>query len=371
MTTGHRTSALDKAITRIRQQMIGMAKVVQAMTITSIEAFLTTDKDLAFETIRRDDQVDQLEIDLDNTCIDCFSQCQPEGKDVRFMAVAMKQVTDLERIADLSVNICEKTIELDDNTSFHTRIGIQPMAQEAIRMLHDAVTAFISEDQSLAEDIFRREQIIDAYHTQVYRQLLDLMTSNSHSISAATRVQAVVNNIERIADHTTNIAERVIFITTGRDIRHQKRRGRSPRQAPSGILFLCVHNSARSQMAEAIARETLPQSVAVYSAGSNPAEQIHPTAVEAMLKLGIDISWQKTKKISHVPLGKVDMVITLCSDEICMNLPSHIRRLSWPMPDPAEVSGSEQEILAAFVDTCRQLKEHIEQLAREFYPSRR
>jgi arsenate reductase (thioredoxin) len=100
------------------------------------------------------------------------------------------------------------------------------------------------------------------------------------------------------------------------------------------ILFLCVANSARSQMAEGLARKMLGSDVEVLSAGSRPS-RVNPYAIEAMSEIGIDISGHRSKSVDEVDAASVDMVITLCADEVCPILPGRVQRLHWPIPDPA------------------------------------
>jgi arsenate reductase len=114
-----------------------------------------------------------------------------------------------------------------------------------------------------------------------------------------------------------------------------------------GVLFLCVANSARSQMAEGLARALLPPSVEVFSAGSAPAT-LNPLAVRAMAELGIDVAAQRSKAVSAIPLERVDLVVTLCAEEVCPVVPASVRRLHWPIADPAAATGDEAARLAAF-----------------------
>ncbi len=116
----------------------------------------------------------------------------------------------------------------------------------------------------------------------------------------------------------------------------------------TGILFLCVANSARSQIAEALARLHGPSGLRVHSAGSEPTK-INPMAIRALAELGVDISSQRSKRIDEVPLEEVDLVITLCAEEVCPALPSGVRAMHWPLQDPAAVKGGDEEVLAAFV----------------------
>jgi thioredoxin type arsenate reductase len=116
---------------------------------------------------------------------------------------------------------------------------------------------------------------------------------------------------------------------------------------PEGILFLCVANSARSQMAEGIARSLAPRGVKVWSAGSHP-KSLRPEAIDALKEIGIDISHHQSKAVAEIPENEVDTVITLCAEEECPLFLGKARRLHWGMPDPAAVEGSVDERMDAF-----------------------
>jgi thioredoxin type arsenate reductase len=128
-----------------------------------------------------------------------------------------------------------------------------------------------------------------------------------------------------------------------------------------GILFLCVANSARSQMAEGIARSLAPQGLEIWSAGSNPTS-IRPEAIIALQEIGIDISSFRSKSIAEIPSDKIDTVITLCSEEHCPVFLGKAHRIHWGMPDPATASGSETERLSAFRKIRDELKRRITEL---------
>jgi arsenate reductase len=130
---------------------------------------------------------------------------------------------------------------------------------------------------------------------------------------------------------------------------------------PKGILFLCVENAARSQIAEGLARSILPASVAVFSAGSRPS-RVRPEAVEVMREIGIDISAQLSKSVATIPADRVDCVVTLCAGEGCNECPVFLGRaekLDWPLPDPAAPGGSAEERLEAFRRTRDELRRRI------------
>ncbi len=131
------------------------------------------------------------------------------------------------------------------------------------------------------------------------------------------------------------------------------------------ILFLCVANSARSQMAEGLARALLGDRVEVMSAGSRPSK-VNPSAIEAMAEIGIDISNQRSKSVDEIDTAGVDLVVTLCAEEVCPVLPGRVRRLHWPVPDPASADAdlSAKRRLGRFRAARDAIRERIEGLAR-------
>jgi arsenate reductase len=133
----------------------------------------------------------------------------------------------------------------------------------------------------------------------------------------------------------------------------------------SDILFLCVANSARSQLAEGLARRLAPRGVGIHSAGSAPGS-LNPHVVRVLAEREIDIRGHRSKGIDEVPVERVGVVVTLCAEEVCPVLPGDVERHHWPLPDPAAVSGTEAEILRSFRD-CR---DEIEQRLAAFFASR-
>jgi arsenate reductase (thioredoxin) len=130
------------------------------------------------------------------------------------------------------------------------------------------------------------------------------------------------------------------------------------------VLFLCVANSARSQMAEGLARKTLDRSISVRSAGSSP-RGVNPLAVRVLAEIGIDIGGQRAKAVESIDLSGVDTVVTLCAEEVCPVVPGMARRLHWPLPDPAAAVGTEEERLKAFREVRDELARRIRMLASE------
>jgi thioredoxin type arsenate reductase len=131
-----------------------------------------------------------------------------------------------------------------------------------------------------------------------------------------------------------------------------------------GVLFLCVANSARSQMAEGLGRAMLPTSVKVWSAGSRPTS-VRPEAIAVLKEVGVDISGHRSKAVAEIPAAEVDTVITLCGEEECPVFLGKATRLHWGLPDPAAAAGGEAERLAAFRSVRDAIREKLERLIAE------
>ena len=133
-------------------------------------------------------------------------------------------------------------------------------------------------------------------------------------------------------------------------------------ESPTGVLFLCVANSARSQMAEGLARSVAPKGREIYSAGSAPTH-LNPFVREVMQELGIEISSHRSKAIDEIPPDRIGTVITLCAEEVCPVYPGNVQRFHWPFEDPAAATGSDEEIRQEF----RRVRDQIRGKIGEFF----
>jgi arsenate reductase len=134
-----------------------------------------------------------------------------------------------------------------------------------------------------------------------------------------------------------------------------------------GVLFLCVANSARSQMAEGLARAIAPKGVEIYSAGSSPAN-VNSYAQQVLQEIGIDISSHRSKSVDDIPTDRIGTVVTLCEEEVCPVFPGEVNRYHWPHPDPAAAVGSAEEVRESFRRVRNQIREKISQLFEEEDP---
>lgn len=358
----HTDREFEGELDRLRAQITTMGRRVCEMLADGVRAFQSRDGMLARQVVDRDADVDRLEVETDDLCLSILARRQPMGSDLRFVTAAMKLVTDLERIGDLCVNVCERTLEIAETPDSESIDDLSEMAADVQRMVRGALEAFLADDADAARRLIEQDRRVDALNAQLFRQLLNCMAGDPAQVFWATRVQAVAKCLERIGDHATNLAEMVIFRVQGRDIRHTGAFEHQRHPRVRGVLFLCVHNAARSQMAEGWARTMLPPDVAVWSAGSNPARVVDPRAVEAMREVGIDISEHKPKRISEVPLGQINTIITLCAEEICVTLPGIETTQTWVLPDPAAMSGDDAEVREGFRRVRDELRRRIRAL---------
>ncbi len=360
----HTDREYEAELYKLREKLLLMGAKTEEMIASSIRALVERDSALAERLITLDDSIDLLEVEADELCLRILARRQPVASDLRFLTTALKLVTDLERIGDLAVNICERVVELNEEPPLKPYIELPRMSEAVQGMVREVLDAFVASDADRASRVLARDEMVDALYAQIFRELLTYMMEDPKNIYRATRLQSIAKYLERIGDHATNIAEEVVFMIKGKDIRHSGHQASSAapgRNLPRGVLFLCVHNSARSQMAEGWARKLLPPAVRVYSAGSQPTS-LNPYAHRVMLEAGLDIGGQKAKGVGDVPLGEVDLVVTLCAEEECPLLPTSVRRESWALPDPAAVGGSEKDVEDAFRRARDELRRRIESL---------
>jgi phosphate transport system protein len=161
-----------------------------------------------------------MEVEIDELCLRVLARRQPVASDLRSITISLKLVTDLERIADLAVNIAERVLELNQEPPLKPYIDLPLMAEEAQGMVRQALEAFVAGDAAVAKQVIARDEVVDAYNAQIFRELLTYMMEDPRNIARATRLQSIAKYLERIGDHATNLAEMVVFMVEAKDIRH-------------------------------------------------------------------------------------------------------------------------------------------------------
>jgi phosphate transport system protein len=214
---------LEREITSLKKNLIEYAAHVESMIDKSIKGLLEKDKEMLFEVMEKDEpKANDTEIELDELCITLIAKYQPAAKDLRTIMMIAQMNNDLERMADLAVNIVESSLFLIEKPPVKPLIDIPNMAENAMKMLRDSIDSFTSEDSKLAKSVCERDQIMDDLKDQVFRELITHMMSDPSVIERAMQLIRISNSLERIADLSTNICEDVIFIVEGKVIKHHK-----------------------------------------------------------------------------------------------------------------------------------------------------
>lgn len=216
----HTDRVYEHELRDLRGRLLLMAGQVEQMIADAVRSLVERDVELAKATIEDDYKVNSAEMEIDELCIHILARRQPVASDLRFVTFALKMVTDLERTGDLAVTICKRAINLSALPQPKPYVDIPQMAGIAQEMVRGAIDAFVSGDVEQAEQVIARDEEVDDLYDRVYDDLLPLMQENPSLIEACTRVQSVNKALERIGDHATNLAEQVIFLVKGSDIRH-------------------------------------------------------------------------------------------------------------------------------------------------------
>ena len=196
------------------------AKVEEAVR-RSIAALQTRRTDLALEVMAGDPEIDQVEVEIEEECLKILALHQPVANDLRFTAACLKINNDLERIGDLAVNIAERSASLERDLPFSVPKGLQPMMERTAAMLRTALDAFVKGDVQLAMSVRQEDNVVDDANRQIIKQMVEHMKTASDQVDDALLILSASKNLERIADHATNIAEDVIYMVEGEIVRHQ------------------------------------------------------------------------------------------------------------------------------------------------------
>jgi phosphate transport system protein len=209
----------DQELADLKELLLLMAGHSRNAVTRSIKALVDRDEALAREVIESDTVVDQLEIKVDEVAVNLLAKA-PLASDLRLITVAMKASHDLERVCDEATTISRRAIELNNEPQLKPYVDIPKMAQIALEMLDHAINAFVNRGPNEAREVIKRDKEVDALNKQLHRELASYMIERPSTITRALNLMVVSKAIERIADHATNVAEEVVYLYEGRDIRH-------------------------------------------------------------------------------------------------------------------------------------------------------
>jgi phosphate transport system protein len=222
MLAQHTDKKYEEDLKKLREDILYMGGLVENQIQKAVSSLVERDSALAEMIIQRDHEVNRLDVEIDELCIRLLALHQPAARDLRFITTALKITTDLERIGDMAVNICERALELNTEPQLKPYIDIPRMAQISERMIRESLDAFVREDTDLALKVCKDDQEVDDLNSQIFRETITFMIEDPHTINRAIKISSISRYLERIADHATNIAEMVVFLVKGKSIRHMK-----------------------------------------------------------------------------------------------------------------------------------------------------
>ncbi|MEI6806329.1 MAG: phosphate signaling complex protein PhoU [Myxococcaceae bacterium] len=219
----HTDREYENELRDLRSRLAVMAYEVEQMIKKAVASLQNSDAKAAEEVILKDHEVNRHEVEMDALCLVILARRQPLGADLRFVTIALKMVTDLERIGDLAVSIANRTLKLKNMPLIQIPPSIGLMTKGVEQMLQLSIEAFLDADAVKAESVLEKDDQIDELYHQLFRALLKEMAQNENLIEPLVHIQSVAKWLERIGDHCTNLAELVVFMVRGENIRHMSK----------------------------------------------------------------------------------------------------------------------------------------------------
>lgn len=210
----------DRDIDNLKELILRMGALVEDAISDSIRAMVERDSALAEKVIASDALIDQMELEIDQATIELIAMMQPAAADLRFIAATMKITPELERIADLAQDVCERVVELNREPQLKPLVDMPRLARSAQEMVRSALDAFVQKNSQLAREVIARDDEVDHLTEQSFRELLTYMIEDSRNVSRAIRLTFIGKYFERIADSATNICEMVVYLVEGKVIKH-------------------------------------------------------------------------------------------------------------------------------------------------------
>ena len=210
----------DQELEQLKSKLLAMSALVESAVYRSITAVVQKDRKLAEEVLQSESRVNQMEIEIDDQAISLLALQQPMAGDLRLITSAIKINTDLERMGDLAVNIAQRALALMDDPMVQPLIDIPHIGGLVQSMVRKALDAFVAKDAELARSVLASDDAVDNLRTAFFHELISFMQREPGNIPQGLSLLSIVRNLERIADHSTNIAEDVLFYVKGVDVRH-------------------------------------------------------------------------------------------------------------------------------------------------------
>jgi phosphate transport system protein len=212
---------VEQEYVQLKTMLASMCQVTTSMLQDATKALLTRDSTLADSVIDRDDEVDALDTRIDEHCLKMLALYEPKAVDLRFVVTALRIIVDLERVGDHCTSIAKEVKKLNQSPPVKPYIDLPKMADAAVAMLQDAITAYFNKDIEAALEIIKRDDVIDRLDDKITQELLTYINTDQDNTRNVISLMFITRSIERIADYATNVAEMIYFMVTGEIIKHR------------------------------------------------------------------------------------------------------------------------------------------------------
>jgi len=221
----HTDKVYEAELRELRDRLLEMGGKVEAAMAGAVRSLIERDAPLAEKVIAQDREVNRTEVEIDDMCRRLLALRQPAASDLRFITTALKIVTDLERMGDLAVNVSERAIDLAQSPPSRPFHDLTALADLSGSQLEKALDAFVEKNVEKAEEVIQGDDLLDAIYHRLFNDLLAYMMEDSRVIRRATSIMFAAKQLERFGDHATNVAEMVVYMVRGTDVRHPGSRG--------------------------------------------------------------------------------------------------------------------------------------------------
>ncbi len=217
----HTSTHYERELKDLKDRILYLGALVEKTIHDATKSLLERDSDLAVAVIEGDGKIDRLDEEIEERCTRILALRQPAARDLRFITTAIKINGHLERIGDMAANIAKKVILLNEEPQLKPYIDLPRMAEITREMIRLSLDAFIHEDCKLADEVRRDDEKVDSLNEQIFRELLTFMMEDPKTIHRSLMIMHVSKSLERISDHAESIADMVIYMITGKNVRHE------------------------------------------------------------------------------------------------------------------------------------------------------
>ena len=351
-------AVLQHDIDAIRAKLLEMLAQDERALSQSLDALLRRDRQLAYSVILRDREIDTLETELDQLCLEFIMRHQPVAAHLRFVYAASKIISQLERVGDYAESIARQALLLSSMTLETPMDDFTELAALAVPMLRNAVRAFVDRDHELARTTMRAEPRVNEIRDRVIAGLINCRVEGRLPLEALTPLVTVARRFERVSDQATNICEQALYFATGRHVRHSAR-------VSFKVLFVDAVHGPLSRLAEMTGKSMGDERFTFFSAGVQPAADDGSSFSPEVFGSGAEHS--PAQRVSEMDLSGFQVVVALDAEaqRALGNAPSSALQLEWflqgpaaPVP-PGGTGAGEQELARSLAHHIRDLMEAI------------